>query len=168
MLEFTDIPALRTWLAQARSAGQRVGLVPTMGALHAGHLSLVDEARRHSDVVVMTVFVNPLQFGPNEDFQRYPRDLARDAGLARGAGVTALFAPTAEQMYPPGAEVRVMPGSAAERWEGEVRPGHFAGVLTVVTKLFHLVQPDIAVFGQKDIQQAVLIRQLVRDLDFPI
>jgi len=168
MLEFHDIPSLRQWLATQRLAGRRIGLVPTMGALHEGHLSLVDAAKRGSDVVVMTVFVNPLQFGPSEDFQRYPRDLPRDAALARARGVAALFTPSVGQMYPPGAEVRVLPGSAADRWEGAVRPGHFAGVLTIVTKLFHVVEPDVAVFGQKDIQQAVLIRQLVRDLDFPI
>jgi pantoate--beta-alanine ligase len=168
MLEFHDIPSLRHWLATQRLAGSRIGLVPTMGALHEGHLSLVDAAKRGSAVVVMTVFVNPLQFGPNEDFQRYPRDLPRDAALARARGVAALFTPSVEQMYPPGAEVRVLPGSAADRWEGAVRPGHFTGVLTIVTKLFHVVEPDVAVFGQKDIQQAVLIRQLVRDLDFPI
>ncbi|HSE65948.1 MAG TPA: pantoate--beta-alanine ligase, partial [Gemmatimonadales bacterium] len=118
--------------------------------------------------VVMSIFVNPLQFGPKEDFGRYPRDLHRDRELAEGRGVHALFVPTVEVMYPPGAETRVVPGSSAERWEGEVRPGHFAGVLTVVAKLFHIVQPDIAVFGQKDVQQAVLIRQMARDLDWPL
>lgn len=168
MHEFTTVAQLRGWLAEARLVGHRIGLVPTMGALHAGHLSLVDEAKRHADVVVMTVFVNPLQFGPNEDFNRYPRDLARDIELARQCGVSVLFAPSVEMMYPSGSEIRVVPGRTAERLEGAVRPGHFAGVLTVVTKLFHLVEPDVAVFGQKDIQQAVLIRQLVRDLDFPI
>jgi pantoate--beta-alanine ligase len=168
MHEFTTIQELRGWLAEARLVGHRVGLVPTMGALHAGHLSLVDEARRLTDVVVMTIFVNPLQFGPQEDFQRYPRDLARDSAVARERGVAVLFAPSIDVMYPPGSEIRVVAGPTADRLEGVVRPGHFAGVLTVVTKLFHLVEPDIAVFGQKDIQQAVLIRQLVRDLDFPL
>jgi pantoate--beta-alanine ligase len=139
-----------------------------MGALHEGHLSLVDHARRHAQSVVMSIFVNPLQFGPKEDYSRYPRNLDRDRALAEGRGVHALFVPTAEVMYPPGAETRVVPGSSAERWEGAVRPGHFAGVLTVVAKLFHIVQPDVAVFGQKDIQQAVLIRQMVRDLDWPL
>lgn len=168
MHEFTTVSQLRGWLAEARLVGHRVGLVPTMGALHQGHLSLVDEARRQADVVVMTVFVNPLQFGPNEDFTRYPRDLARDLGLASERGVDVVFAPSVETMYPGGSEIRVVPGPTAERLEGAVRPGHFAGVLTVVTKLFHLVEPDVAVFGQKDIQQATLIRRLVRDLDFPI
>lgn len=168
MHEFTTIPELRTWLAEARLVGHRVGLVPTMGALHEGHLSLVDEARRRTDAVVLSVFVNPLQFGPGEDFGRYPRDLAHDAALAARRSVDVLFAPTVEAMYAPEAEIRVVPGSSADRLEGAVRPGHFAGVLTVVTKLFHLVEPDVAVFGQKDIQQATLIRQLVRDLDFPV
>lgn len=168
MEQVTDIAALRAWVAARRRAGQRIGLVPTMGALHRGHLSLVDEARKRSDAVVMSLFVNPLQFGPNEDFSRYPRDLARDHDLAAQRGVDLLFAPTVEAMYPPGAEIRVIPGDTAARWEGEVRPGHFAGVLTIVSKLFHLVQPDVAVFGQKDIQQATLIRRMILDLDFPI
>ncbi|HWA14849.1 MAG TPA: pantoate--beta-alanine ligase [Gemmatimonadales bacterium] len=168
MEQVTDISVLRSWVTSRRKAGQRIGLVPTMGALHAGHLSLVDEARRRSDAVAMSLFVNPLQFGPNEDFSRYPRDLARDHQLAAQRGVDLLFAPSVEAMYPQGAEIRVVPGETAARWEGEVRPGHFAGVLTIVAKLFHLVQPDVAVFGQKDIQQATLIRRMIRDLDFPI
>lgn len=168
MQTFGDISSLRGWLLQQREAGHRIGFVPTMGALHDGHLSLVAEARRRSDVVVMSIFVNPLQFGPGEDFQRYPRDLTRDSELALKSGVAALFLPTAETMYPAGSETRVVPGAAALLWEGAVRPGHFEGVLTVVAKLFHLVQPDVAVFGQKDIQQATLVRQMVRDLDFPI
>lgn len=168
MHEFTTIRELRSWLAEARLVGQRIGLVPTMGALHAGHLSLVDEARHRSDAVVLTIFVNPLQFGPNEDFNRYPRDLARDVEVARERQVSVVFAPTVETMFATGSETRVVPGPTAERLEGLVRPGHFAGVLTVVAKLFHLVEPDVAVFGQKDMQQAVLVRQMVRDLDFPI
>ena len=168
MHELTTIQELRGWLAEARLVGHRIGLVPTMGALHAGHLSLVDEAQRRSDVVVLTAFVNPLQFGPGEDFQRYPRDPARDAELARERQVAVLFAPSVETMYPAGSEIRVVPGPTADGLEGAVRPGHFSGVLTVVTKLFHLVEPDVAVFGQKDIQQAILVRQLVRDLDFPL
>jgi pantoate--beta-alanine ligase len=168
MHEFTTIPELRAWLAEARLTGQRVGLVPTMGALHEGHLSLIDRARERADAVVLSVFVNPLQFGPREDFSRYPRDLRRDAALAGARKVDVLFAPGVEAMYSAESEIRVVPGPTADRLEGAVRPGHFAGVLTVVTKLFHLVEPDVAVFGQKDIQQATLIRQLVRDLDFPI
>ena len=139
-----------------------------MGALHDGHLALVDVARRHAEAAVLSIFVNPLQFGPSEDLARYPRDLERDRTLAAGRGVDLLFVPTAAEMYPPGSEVRVVPGPTATRWEGEHRPGHFVGVLTVVAKLFHLVQPDVAVFGQKDYQQATLIRRMVRDLDFPL
>jgi len=168
MQTFTESAALRAWLLEQRAAGRRIALVPTMGALHAGHLSLVAEARRRSDRVVMSIFVNPLQFGPQEDYQRYPRDPARDGELAGGSGVDSVFLPTVDQMYPPGSEVRVTPGAAALLWEGAVRPGHFEGVLTVVAKLFHLVEPHLAVFGQKDIQQAVLVRQMVRDLDFPV
>lgn len=168
MQECGSIAELRSRLADVRRAGKRIGLVPTMGALHEGHLSLVDEACRRSDVVVMSVFVNPLQFGPGEDFERYPRPLERDRELARARGVAVLFTPSVAAMYPPGAETRVEPGATAARWEGAVRPGHFAGVLTVVAKLFHVVQPDVAVFGQKDIQQATLIRRMVADLDFPL
>jgi pantoate--beta-alanine ligase len=168
MLDFSTIPPLRVWLAERRQGGQRIGLVPTMGALHEGHLSLVDEARRRCDVVVLSLFVNPLQFGPGEDFARYPRDLARDRALAESRGVAACFAPAVEIMYPAGSEIRVVPGATAERWEGAMRPGHFTGVLTIVLKLFHVVQPDVAVFGQKDIQQATLIRRMVRDLDVPV
>ncbi len=163
-----EIPALRAWRDAERAAGRRVALVPTMGALHEGHLALVDEARRRAERVVMSIFVNPLQFGPSEDFQRYPRPLERDRALAAARGVDLLFTPTVEVMYPPGSETRVVPGETASRWEGDVRPGHFAGVLTVVLKLFHLVEPGVAVFGQKDIQQATLIRRMVRDLDLRV
>lgn len=168
MHEFTTIPDLRAWLAEARLTGQRVALVPTMGALHEGHLSLIDVANARADAVVLSVFVNPLQFGPTEDFERYPRNLRADVERAAKRGVDVVFAPTVEVMYSPESEIRVTPGPSADRLEGAIRPGHFAGVLTVVTKLFHLVEPDVAVFGQKDIQQATLIRQLVRELDFPI
>ena len=168
MEEASELDALRRWLQRARSGGRRVGLVPTMGSLHEGHLALVDEARRQAEVVVLSVFVNPLQFGPAEDFERYPRDLRRDQALAEGRGVDLLFAPSVKVMYPPGAETRVVPGPAASRWEGEARPGHFAGVLTVVAKLFHLVEPAVACFGQKDIQQFILIRHMVRDLNVPV
>jgi pantoate--beta-alanine ligase len=164
----TAIADLRAWVRGRRAAGERVALVPTMGALHEGHLALVDEARRRAPRVVMSLFVNPLQFGPGEDLARYPRDLAGDRALAALRGVDVLFAPEAAAMYPPGSEVRVVPGPTADRWEGVARPGHFAGVLTVVAKLFHLVEPDVACFGRKDIQQAVLIRQMVRDLDWPL
>jgi pantoate--beta-alanine ligase len=168
VIELADIADLRGWVREARAAGDRIALVPTMGYLHEGHLALVDAARRLADRVVMSIFVNPLQFGPGEDLARYPRDLARDRRHAARRGVDALFVPAQESMYPAGSEVRVVPGPTAERWEGAVRPGHFAGVLTVVAKLFHLVQPDVALFGRKDVQQSVLIRQMVRDLDWPL
>jgi pantoate--beta-alanine ligase len=168
MEEASEVAALHGWLQRVRSGGKRVGLVPTMGSLHEGHLALVDEARRQAEVVVLSVFVNPLQFGPGEDFERYPRDLGRDQALAEGRGVDLVFVPSVEVMYPPGAETRVVPGPAASRWEGEARPGHFTGVLTVVAKLFHLVEPAVACFGQKDIQQFTLIRHMVRDLNFPV
>ena len=168
MIRLATLAELRSWTAAARRHGHRIGLVPTMGALHEGHLSLVRAARQQADRVILSLFVNPLQFGPTEDFARYPRDLARDARLAEESGVDALYAPSVETMYPPGAETRVIPGRTAERWEGEVRPGHFAGVLTVVAKFFNQVQPDLAVFGQKDIQQLTLIRRMVADLDWPI
>jgi pantoate--beta-alanine ligase len=168
LVELSAIPELRSWTHEQRTAGRRIGLVPTMGYLHEGHLSLVDEARRRADSVLLTIFVNPLQFGPREDLARYPRDLPRDRALAESRRVDALFVPTVEAMYPPGSEVRVMPGKTAERWEGAARPGHFSGVLTVVAKLFHLAEPDFACFGQKDVQQLTLVKRMVRDLDWPI
>jgi len=168
MRECAGIAELRTLLRGERSAGRRIGLVPTMGALHEGHLSLVDGAAAATDTVVMSIFVNPLQFGPQEDFARYPRDLDRDRKLAAERGVSVLFTPDVATMYPSGNVTRVVPGPAGENWEGRERPGHFAGVLTVVAKLFNIVHPSLAVFGQKDLQQATLIRQMVRDLDWPI
>ena len=168
MTELSTIPDLRRWVRAERAAGRRVALVPTMGYLHEGHLRLVDEARRRADAVMVSIFVNPLQFGPNEDLARYPRDLPRDRALAKARGVDALFVPTDAVMYPPGSEIRVVPGATADRWEGAARPGHFTGVLTVVAKLFHLVEPDVACFGRKDIQQVTLVRQMVRDLDWPL
>jgi pantoate--beta-alanine ligase len=168
MLHITDIPHLRAWTREQKSAGRAVGFVPTMGALHEGHLKLVDEARKRAGRVVMSVFVNPLQFGANEDLSKYPRDLERDSTLADRRGVDLLFAPTVQTMYPEGAETRVTPGPTSSYWEGAIRPGHFTGVLTVVAKLFNLVQPDLAVFGQKDIQQFTLIKKMVKDLDLPV
>ncbi len=160
---------LRAALATARARGARIGLVPTMGFLHEGHLSLVDAARASADFVVMSIFVNPLQFGAGEDLERYPRDLEGDAGLARDRGVELIFAPSVGEMYPAGEPlVRVVAGALADRLCGAYRPGHFEGVLTVVAKLFNLVQPDVAVFGRKDFQQSVLVRRMVGDLDFPI
>ena len=168
MNEFARPAELRAWTRSQRAAGRRIGLVPTMGYLHEGHLALVDGARRRAEAVILSIFVNPLQFGPAEDLARYPRDLSRDRALAASRGVDALFVPDVETMYPAGSETRVIPGSTAERWEGAARPGHFTGVLTVVAKLFHLVEPDIACFGRKDIQQLTLIQHMVRDLDWPI
>jgi pantoate--beta-alanine ligase len=166
--EVTAIEPLRAWRAAQRAAGRHVALVPTMGYLHEGHLALVDEARRRAEAVALSVFVNPLQFGPNEDLDRYPRDLPRDRVLSEARGVDLLFTPAVQTMYPPGAEVRVSAGEIAERWEGAARPGHYTGVLTVVAKLFHLVEPDVACFGQKDIQQVTLVRRMIADLNWPI
>jgi pantoate--beta-alanine ligase len=168
MIELTSVADVRAWVRARRREGRRIGLVPTMGYLHEGHLALVDEARRRADAVVMSIFVNPLQFGPAEDLERYPRDLPRDRRLAQERGVNALFVPSEAVMYPQTPEIRIVPGRSAERWEGASRPGHFTGVLTVVAKLFHLTEPDVACFGRKDVQQAVLIRQMVRELDWPL
>lgn len=159
---------MRQVAAEAARAGTRVGLVPTMGFLHAGHLELVEEATRRASLTVMSIFVNPLQFGPNEDFARYPRDLERDRALAERAGVDVLWTPTAEQVYPVAPAVTVSPGTLGTILEGAVRPGHFAGVLTVVLKLLGVVRPEVAVFGRKDAQQAVLVRLMVRDFDLPV
>jgi pantoate--beta-alanine ligase len=168
-VELTASPeGLSKLLSDARGAGRRVGLVPTMGALHQGHLSLVAAARRECDVVAATIFVNPLQFGPAEDFDAYPRDLDGDVGAAERAGVDFLFAPTTADMYPdgePAALVDVRPLSTM--LEGATRPGHFAGVATVVTKLLGIAGPCDAYFGEKDYQQLVLVRRLVADLSLP-
>ncbi len=168
MITVEDTASVRAAVADARRHGATVALVPTMGALHEGHLRLVEEARRHAGVVVMSVFVNPLQFGPHEDFARYPRDRDGDAIKAERRGVDILFMPGAEEMYAGERRVVVTPLALADRWEGASRPGHFTGVLTVVAKLFNIVQPDVAIFGQKDIQQATLIDAMVRELDFPV
>lgn len=151
-----------------RRAGKRIGLVPTMGFLHEGHLSLVKLARLKADVVVLSIFVNPTQFGPNEDLSRYPRDFERDCALCKSAGVDIIFNPAPEAMYPPGYSVYVEESTLAKVLCGASRPGHFRGVLTVVAKLFNLTLPDAAVFGQKDAQQARLIGQMAHDLNFPV
>jgi len=164
----SSIADARAAIAKARAERARIGFVPTMGALHRGHLSLVDRARRECDTVVMSIFVNPLQFGPTEDFQRYPRPLEEDARLASEVGVDILFTPTSDEMYEDGRATMVSAGPRGEVWEGAVRPGHFDGVLTVVAKLFNIVQPDVAVFGRKDLQQASLVETMVRDLDFDL
>ena len=149
-------------------AGEQVGLVPTMGALHDGHTSLVARARRENGLVIASIFVNPLQFGPNEDFKRYPRAFERDLRLLAELGADAVFHPTVAEMYPDGFKTRVDPGPFGAVLEGQSRPGHFGGVLTVVLKLFQLAQPTRAYFGQKDVQQLLLIRQLVRDFDLQL
>jgi pantoate--beta-alanine ligase len=159
---------MRAWSRAERARGRRIGFVPTMGYLHEGHLHLVDRAKQLADRVVLSIFVNPLQFGPKEDFNTYPRDLARDRQLAHGRGVDCLFVPDAREMYPGEPVARVTAGPAGDTLEGAARPGHFTGVLTVVSKLFHLVEPDVAVFGRKDFQQATLVKRMAQDLDFPI
>jgi len=151
-----------------RQAGDAIGFVPTMGALHAGHDSLVARARRENQRVIVSIFVNPAQFGPNEDFEAYPRPFEVDYARLDALGADAIFHPPVEQIYPPAFKTHVDPGPLAEVLEGKSRPGHFAGVLTVVLKLFNLTQPKRAYFGQKDFQQVVLVRQLVRDLGLPI
>jgi len=168
MHEITAPGAMRAWSRAERARGRRIGFVPTMGYLHEGHLQLVDRAKELADRVVMSVFVNPLQFGPTEDFARYPRDLARDRALAAERDVDCLFVPETAALYPAEPLVRVAPGPMADTLEGAARPGHFAGVLTVVAKLFHVVEPDVAVFGRKDYQQAMLVTRMARDLDFPV
>ena len=148
--------------------GKRVGVVPTMGALHEGHLSLIRAAANANDVVIVTVFVNPLQFGPREDFRRYPRHLARDVRLARRAGADIVFAPSVQEVYPADCGTTIDVGPIGARWEGRSRPGHFRGVATVVAALFHLTKPTHAYFGQKDYQQTLVIRRLVEDLHLDV
>ena len=168
MLVLSSIDDVRSAVTSARQSGARIGFVPTMGALHEGHLSLVARARTHCDVTVMSIYVNPLQFGPKEDLSRYPRPVENDERLAREAGVDILFRPTDDTMYPPGRTIGVTAGELGNDWEGASRPGHFDGMLTVVAKLFNIVRPDVAVFGQKDLQQAALVRAMVRDLDMSL
>ena len=151
-----------------RREGRRIGFVPTMGYLHEGHLSLIDISRQNSDVVVVSIYVNPTQFGRGEDFSRYPRDLNRDRGMAEQRGVDILFVPSDSEMYLPGHSTFVDVEGISQVLEGEIRPGHFRGVTTVVAKLFNIVKPDVAVFGQKDAQQAFIIRKMVNDLNFGI
>lgn len=166
-----EVTALRAAIAQRRAQGQRIALVPTMGNLHAGHASLVAQARDSADCVVVSIFVNPLQFGPNEDFDRYPRTLGADCEVLREQGATLVFAPSLEQMYsngyPPSTTVQV-DGTLVEQLDGVSRPGHFRGVATVVNILFNLVQPDLAIFGEKDYQQLAVIRRMAADLGLPI
>lgn len=165
------VPADMAAVTRALSgAGRRVALVPTMGALHEGHRELVRHAHRlpGSTVTAVSIFVNPLQFGPGEDLSRYPRPLEADLEILREEGVELVFVPSVEDMYAAGAQTRIAPGALAGELEGAVRPGHFDGVLTVVGKLFHIVAPDVALFGEKDYQQLVLLQKMVRDLNFPL
>jgi pantoate--beta-alanine ligase len=164
-----SVSDVRTAVAQARAAGRSIAFVPTMGALHAGHVSLIDAARKDRNAfVVVSIYVNPTQFGPREDLAKYPRTLDADRATCSRAGVDLIFAPTDAEMYPPGDQTRVRPGPLADGLCGAFRPGHFEGVSTVVAKLFNIVQPDVAFFGQKDAQQAVVIRRMVADLNMPI
>ena len=164
-----QVLATITTFRTARASTQgTLGLVPTMGYLHRGHMALVERASAENDVVAASIFVNPTQFGAGEDFASYPRDLDRDLSMLEAAGVSLVFTPTPEEMYRPGAETNVDPGPIANLHEGASRPGHFVGVATVVAKLFHIVKPDRAYFGQKDAQQLVIIKRMARDLDFDL
>jgi pantoate--beta-alanine ligase len=164
----TDPQRMHADVLAARGRGRRVGFVPTMGALHAGHVSLVDRAATECDDVAVSIFVNPTQFGPGEDFSRYPRRLEADLAAIRDRGVTWVFAPPADAVYPPGWATRVVVDGPARRFEGEVRPGHFSGVATVVCRLFLAVPADVAYFGAKDWQQTLVVKRMVRDLGMPI
>jgi pantoate--beta-alanine ligase len=164
----SNIAGLRTALAALRAQQKTIGLVPTMGALHAGHLSLVRAARAQCDAVVATIFVNPTQFGPNEDFSKYPRTFEADRSLLEAEKIDILFAPSNEEIYPAGASTFVEVEGVGDRLDGASRPGHFRGVATIVAKLFHLVGPDKAFFGQKDAAQVAVLRKMVRDLNFPL
>jgi len=164
----TTIQALTAEIQAAKQAHKTIGLVPTMGYLHEGHLTLAQTARGENDLVVMSIFVNPTQFGPNEDFESYPRDLPRDIALAESVGVDLIFAPSVEDMYPHDGGIRIHAGEQATILCGASRPGHFDGVLQVVAKLFHLTLPTRAYFGQKDAQQVAIITTMVRDFNFPL
>lgn len=165
---YGSVAEARAACRAVRANNKRIGLVPTMGALHEGHLSLVRAAKFQCDVVAVSLFVNPTQFGPTEDLARYPRPFARDRELLEREGVAILFAPSAEEMYPKGDGTWVVVEGLSEKLDGRSRPGHFRGVATVVSKLFHIIEPDAAFFGQKDAAQCAVIRRLVRDLNFPV
>lgn len=168
MIQVSSIAEVRKYIKELRKGEKEVGFVPTMGFLHEGHISLVEAAKAKIDVVVMSIFVNPLQFGPNEDFDRYPRDIELDSALAEAAGVDILFTPTVEEMYPKKMLTNISVAQVTEVLCGKTRPGHFDGVATVVTKLFQIVQPDYAFFGQKDAQQVAVVEQMVFDLSIPV
>jgi pantoate--beta-alanine ligase len=160
--------AMTAWSEGLRREGVTIGFVPTMGALHEGHRSLIREARLQCDALVVSIFVNPTQFGPREDLTKYPRPISHDRAICRQEGVDVCFEPTVETMYPAGFQTTVTVPAVARRWEGEARPHHFPGVATVVTKLFGMVRPHLALFGQKDFQQSVLVQQLVKDLNLGV
>ncbi len=168
MNTFQSPTELHAWVLEQKQAGHRVGFVPTMGCLHEGHLSLIREAKKHASVVVVSIFVNPTQFGPNEDYDAYPRCEEKDLALCEQEGAQAVFLPDASMMYPQDASVWVDETVLSKGYCGAERPTHFRGVCTVVAKLFNIVAPDVAVFGQKDFQQVAVIRRMVRDLNFPI
>lgn len=168
MLVIESPTAMREWADRCRTAGRRIGFVPTMGCLHDGHLSLVVEARRRADGCVASIFINPLQFGASEDLSKYPRNLERDRAALEHVGVEALYLPSAERMYPRGFQTEVAVATLTARLCGRSRPGHFRGVTTVVAKLFNAVKPHVAVFGEKDFQQLVVIRRMTADLDLGI
>ena len=168
MITTTSVDALRGFLRTARDRGLSIGFVPTMGALHEGHLSLVRLAKKSCGFTVVSIFVNTLQFGPGEDFERYPRKEAEDRAALEREGVDLLYSPDPKAFYPPDFSTAIEVGKVSERGEGGIRPGHFRGVATVVARLLHQVQPDAAFFGMKDLQQVAVIRRMVRDLDFPV
>ena len=164
----TTIEEVRAAVAHARRAGRKIGFVPTMGALHEGHVSLMHAAKKAGTYVVVSIYVNPTQFGPKEDFKQYPRTMEMDRAACAKASVDLIFAPTDAEVYPPGHQTRVQPGKLSETLCGACRPGHFEGVCTIVAKLCNVVQPDVAYFGRKDAQQAVIIRRMVKDLCMPM